>query len=79
MIDCVLVKVHRAWHGAWCWRRVAQALWQAGDRAFAAWLSASGCKPSRAGRCMTWPGHDAMISAPGARLDLLLPRPGVAR
>lgn len=32
MADFVLV--HGAWGGAWCWKRVLPALWQAGHRAF---------------------------------------------
>jgi pimeloyl-ACP methyl ester carboxylesterase len=33
MADFVLVA--GAWHGAWCWKKVLPALWQAGHRAFA--------------------------------------------
>lgn len=40
MSDFVLV--HGAWHGAWCWKRVLPALWQAGHRAFAVTLSGVG-------------------------------------
>jgi hypothetical protein len=28
------VLVHGAWHGGWCWRRVARALVGAGDEVF---------------------------------------------
>lgn len=40
MADFVLV--HGAWHGGWCWRRVAQALRAAGHRAYAVTLTGVG-------------------------------------
>lgn len=40
MTDFVLV--HGAWHGAWCWRRVADALAQRGHRAHAVTLTGLG-------------------------------------
>jgi pimeloyl-ACP methyl ester carboxylesterase len=36
------VLVHGAWHGGWCWRRVADRLQQAGRRAFAPTLTGVG-------------------------------------
>ncbi len=36
------VLVHGAWHGAWCWQRVTQALVQAGHRAHAVTLTGLG-------------------------------------
>lgn len=40
MSDFVLV--HGAWHGAWCWKRIVPALWQAGHRVFTVTLSGVG-------------------------------------
>lgn len=40
MSDFVLV--HGAWHGAWCWKQILPALWQAGHRAFTVSLSGVG-------------------------------------
>jgi pimeloyl-ACP methyl ester carboxylesterase len=40
MADFVLV--HGAWHGAWCWRRVVDALHAQGHRAFAVTLTGVG-------------------------------------
>jgi len=40
MADFVLV--HGAWHGAWCWKRILPALWQAGHRAFTVTLTGTG-------------------------------------
>ena len=36
------VLVHGAWHGGWCWRRVVQALTEAGHRAHAVTLTGVG-------------------------------------
>lgn len=36
------VLVHGAWHGAWCWRRVSEALVRAGHRAHAVTLTGVG-------------------------------------
>ena len=36
------VLVHGAWHGGWCWRRVAEALRAAGDVVFAPTLMGLG-------------------------------------
>ena len=36
------VLVHGAWHGAWCWRRVARILTQAGHEVFAPTLTGVG-------------------------------------
>jgi pimeloyl-ACP methyl ester carboxylesterase len=36
------VLVHGAWHGGWCWRRVAQALRAGGDEVFAPTLTGLG-------------------------------------
>jgi pimeloyl-ACP methyl ester carboxylesterase len=38
----VFVLVHGAWHGAWCWRRVAKVLTQAGHEVFAPTLTGVG-------------------------------------
>ena len=36
------VLVHGAWHGAWCWRRVARMLTQAGHEVFTPSLTGVG-------------------------------------
>ena len=36
------VLVHGAWHGAWCWRRVARILTQAGHEVFTPALTGVG-------------------------------------
>ncbi|MCM3900408.1 MAG: alpha/beta fold hydrolase, partial [Pyrinomonadaceae bacterium] len=36
------VLVHGAWHGGWCWKRVAAALRQAGHEVFAPTLTGLG-------------------------------------
>src|SRR5512145_270953 len=36
------VLVHGAWHGGWCWRRVADLLTKAGHRVFAPTLTGLG-------------------------------------
>ena len=36
------VLVHGAWHGAWCWRHVTEALIRAGHRAHAVTLTGLG-------------------------------------
>jgi hypothetical protein len=38
----VFVLVHGAWHGAWCWRRAAKVLTQAGHEVFAPTLTGVG-------------------------------------
>jgi dienelactone hydrolase len=38
----IFVLVHGAWHGAWCWRRVARVLSQAGHEVFTPGLTGIG-------------------------------------
>ncbi|GGC48629.1 alpha/beta fold hydrolase [Chelatococcus reniformis] len=40
MTDYLLI--HGAWHGGWCWDRVAKLLWERGDRVFAPSLTGLG-------------------------------------
>src|SRR5262245_41142144 len=42
MLQRTFVLVHGAWHGAWCWRRVADLLTRDGHRVFAPTLTGLG-------------------------------------
>ncbi|AKJ27588.1 alpha/beta fold hydrolase [Caldimonas brevitalea] len=55
MADFVLVQ--GAWHGAWCWKRVLPALWQAGHRAFPVSLTGVGERAHLVGTPITLQTH----------------------
>jgi len=55
MADYVLV--HGAWGGAWIWKRVLPALWQAGHRAFAVSLTGVGERRHLSSRAITLDTH----------------------
>ena len=51
------VLVHGAWHGAWCWRRVTQALQVQGHRAYAVTLTGLGDRSHLLSRAITLETH----------------------
>lgn len=55
MTDFVLVQ--GAWHGAWCWKKVMPALWQAGHRAFPVSLTGVGERAHRRSGDITLDTH----------------------
>ena len=61
MSDFVLV--HGAWHGAWCWKKVLPALWQAGHRAFAVTLTGVGERAHLLSPTITLDTHIADVLA----------------
>ena len=42
MLPSALVLIHGAWHGGWCWQRVAEILQRAGHSVLAPTLSGVG-------------------------------------
>ena len=58
------VLVHGAWHGGWCWHRVAAALQQAGHRVHAVTLTGLGERAHLLSPAITLDTHiDDVISA----------------
>lgn len=53
--------VHGAWHGAWCWRRVTEALVRAGHRAHAVTLTGVGERSHLLSRDITLETHIADV------------------
>ena len=51
------VLVHGAWHGAWCWRRVTQALQVQGHRVYAVTLTGLGDRSHLLSRAITLETH----------------------
>jgi pimeloyl-ACP methyl ester carboxylesterase len=60
MADFVLV--HGAWHGAWCWRRVVDALQAQGHRAFAVTLTGVGDRAHLMSPLITLETHIADVA-----------------
>ena len=59
MADFVLV--HGAWQGAWCWKRIAPALWAAGHRVFAVTLTGVGERAHLLSSAITLDTHIADV------------------
>lgn len=57
------VLVHGAWHGAWCWRRVTEALVRAGHRAHAVTLTGVGERAHLLDTSITLETHVADVIA----------------
>lgn len=57
------VLVHGAWHGAWCWQRVTDALWAAGHRVFAVTLTGVGDRAHLLSADITLETHIADVMA----------------
>src|SRR5665213_2340899 len=53
----VFVLVHGAWHGGWCWRRVADRLTARGHRVFAPTLTGVGERSHLADRSINLDTH----------------------
>jgi hypothetical protein len=49
MLPSALVLIHGAWHGGWCWQRVAEILQRAGHSVLAPTLSGVGERSHLAG------------------------------
>jgi pimeloyl-ACP methyl ester carboxylesterase len=60
MADFVLV--HGAWHGAWCWRRIVDALQAQGHRAFAVTLTGVGDRAHLMSPLITLETHIADVA-----------------
>lgn len=56
------VLVHGAWHGAWCWRRVVDALHAQGHRAFAVTLTGLGDRAHLLSSLITLETHIADVA-----------------
>ena len=65
------VLVHGAWHGGWCWRRVADTLEGKGHKVYTPTLTGVG-DPWRTLDAPATSGHDVMVDAPDWLADVLL-------
>jgi pimeloyl-ACP methyl ester carboxylesterase len=61
MVQRTFVLVHGAWHGGWCWRRVADLLAKAGHRVFAPTLTGLGERSHLAGAGIDLSTHVADV------------------
>src|SRR5262245_63260001 len=61
MVQRAFVLVHGAWHGGWCWRRVADLLTSAGHRVFAPTLTGLGERSHLAGAGVDLSTHVAGV------------------
>jgi hypothetical protein len=72
------ILVHGAWHGAWCWRRVSDALVRAGHRAHAVTLTGLGERAHLLSSSITLETHITDVMATPSRPKSWIRGPGRA-